>query len=49
VPIIRAGALGYVTKTIETAELVAAIARVEGGDARSVRHRRRAVTDRYTF
>jgi DNA-binding NarL/FixJ family response regulator len=33
VPIIRAGALGYVTKTIETAELVAAIERVAGGDA----------------
>jgi DNA-binding NarL/FixJ family response regulator len=33
VPMIRAGALGYVTKTIDTAELVAAIERVAGGDA----------------
>jgi DNA-binding NarL/FixJ family response regulator len=33
VPMIRAGALGYVTKTIDTAELVAAIARVAAGDA----------------
>jgi DNA-binding NarL/FixJ family response regulator len=33
VPMIRAGALGYVTKTIETAELVAAIERVAAGDA----------------
>ena len=30
---IRAGALGYVTKTIGTLELVAAIERVAGGDA----------------
>ena len=30
---IRAGALGYVTKTIDTAELVSAIERVAGGDA----------------
>ena len=33
VPMIRAGALGYVTKTIETAELAAAIRRVGAGDA----------------
>jgi DNA-binding NarL/FixJ family response regulator len=33
VPMIRAGALGYVTKTIEPAELVAAIERVAAGDA----------------
>lgn len=33
VPMIRAGALGYVTKTIDTVELVAAIERVAGGDA----------------
>jgi DNA-binding NarL/FixJ family response regulator len=33
VPMIRAGALGYVTKTIDTAELVAAIRRVAAGDA----------------
>jgi len=33
VPIIRAGALGYVTKTIGTTELVAAIERVAAGDA----------------
>jgi len=33
VPMIRAGALGYVTKTIGTAELVAAIERVAAGDA----------------
>jgi DNA-binding NarL/FixJ family response regulator len=33
VPMIRAGALGYVTKTIATAELVAAIQRVAAGDA----------------
>jgi len=33
VPMIRAGALGYVTKTIGTAELVAAIERVAVGDA----------------
>ncbi|HEX4363090.1 MAG TPA: response regulator transcription factor [Solirubrobacteraceae bacterium] len=33
VPMIRAGALGYVTKTIGTAELVGAIARVAAGDA----------------
>jgi DNA-binding NarL/FixJ family response regulator len=33
VPMIRAGALGYVTKTIDTDELVAAIARVAAGDA----------------
>ena len=33
VPMIRAGALGYVTKTIDTAELVAAIERVAAGDA----------------
>ena len=33
VPMIRAGALGYVTKTIGAAELVAAIARVAAGDA----------------
>jgi DNA-binding NarL/FixJ family response regulator len=33
VPVIRAGALGYVTKTIDTAELVAAIERVAAGDA----------------
>jgi DNA-binding NarL/FixJ family response regulator len=30
---IRAGALGYVTKTIDAAELVAAIERVAAGDA----------------
>ncbi len=33
VPMIRAGALGYVTKTISTAELLAAIERVAAGDA----------------
>jgi DNA-binding NarL/FixJ family response regulator len=33
VPMIRAGALGYVTKTIETAELLHAIRTVAGGDA----------------
>lgn len=33
VPMIRAGALGYVTKTIDTAELVAAIDRVAARDA----------------
>jgi DNA-binding NarL/FixJ family response regulator len=33
VPIIRAGAAGYVTKTIDTAELLAAIKRVAEGDA----------------
>ena len=33
VPMIRAGALGYVTKTIDTEELVAAIDRVAAGDA----------------
>lgn len=33
VPMIRAGALGYVTKTIGTDELVSAIERVAGGDA----------------
>jgi DNA-binding NarL/FixJ family response regulator len=33
VPMIRAGALGYVTKTISTADLLAAIARVAAGDA----------------
>lgn len=33
VPMIRAGALGYVTKTIGTAELLAAIERVAAGDA----------------
>jgi DNA-binding NarL/FixJ family response regulator len=33
VPMIRAGALGYVTKTIDTEELVAAIERVAAGDA----------------
>jgi DNA-binding NarL/FixJ family response regulator len=33
VPMIRAGALGYVTKTIDTEELVAAIRRVAAGDA----------------
>ena len=33
VPMIRAGALGYVTKTIDTDELVAAIERVAAGDA----------------
>jgi DNA-binding NarL/FixJ family response regulator len=33
VPMIRAGALGYVTKTIEATELVAAINRVAAGDA----------------
>lgn len=33
VPMIRAGALGYVTKTIATVELVDAIERVAGGDA----------------
>jgi DNA-binding NarL/FixJ family response regulator len=33
VPMIRAGALGYVTKTISTAELLAAIERVASGDA----------------
>jgi DNA-binding NarL/FixJ family response regulator len=33
VPMIRAGALGYVTKTIETDELAAAIRQVAAGDA----------------
>ncbi|HET6509346.1 MAG TPA: response regulator transcription factor [Baekduia sp.] len=33
VPMIRAGALGYVTKTIDTDDLVAAIRRVAAGDA----------------
>ena len=33
VPMIRAGALGYVTKTIETDELASAIRRVAAGDA----------------
>lgn len=33
VPMIRGGALGYVTKTIDTAELVAAIERVAARDA----------------
>ena len=33
VPMIRAGALGYVTKTIDTDELIAAIRRVAAGDA----------------
>jgi DNA-binding NarL/FixJ family response regulator len=33
VPMIRAGALGYVTKTIDTADLIAAIERVAAGDA----------------
>jgi DNA-binding NarL/FixJ family response regulator len=33
VPMIRAGALGYVTKTIDTAELVSAIDRVAARDA----------------
>ena len=33
VPMVRAGARGYVTKTIETAALVAAIERVQHGDA----------------
>ena len=33
VPMIRAGALGYVTKTIDTEELLAAIATVAAGDA----------------
>jgi DNA-binding NarL/FixJ family response regulator len=33
VPMIRAGALGYVTKTIDAVELVAAIERVAAGDA----------------
>jgi DNA-binding NarL/FixJ family response regulator len=33
VPMIRAGALGYVTKTIDTAELLAAIATVAAGEA----------------
>ena len=33
VPMIRAGALGYVTKTISTGELLAAIERVAAGDA----------------
>ena len=33
VPIIRAGALGYVTKTIDTGELLAAIDTVAAGDA----------------
>jgi len=33
VPMIRAGALGYATKTIDAAELVAAIERVAAGDA----------------
>jgi DNA-binding NarL/FixJ family response regulator len=33
VPMIRAGALGYVTKTIDTAELLNAVATVAAGDA----------------
>ena len=33
VPMIRAGALGYVTKTISTPELLAAIRQVAAGDA----------------
>jgi DNA-binding NarL/FixJ family response regulator len=33
VPVIRAGALGYVTKTIDTDDLLEAIARVSAGDA----------------
>jgi DNA-binding NarL/FixJ family response regulator len=33
VPMIRAGALGYVTKTIDTDELLAAVATVAAGDA----------------
>jgi DNA-binding NarL/FixJ family response regulator len=33
VPMVRAGARGYVTKTIETATLLAAIERVQHGDA----------------
>jgi DNA-binding NarL/FixJ family response regulator len=33
VPVIRAGALGYVTKTIDTAELLDAIATVAAGEA----------------
>jgi DNA-binding NarL/FixJ family response regulator len=33
VPMIRAGALGYVTKTIDTADLLAAVATVAGGEA----------------
>ncbi len=33
VPVIRAGALGYVTKTISTAELISAIERVAARDA----------------
>jgi DNA-binding NarL/FixJ family response regulator len=33
VPMIRAGALGYVTKTIDTAELLSAIATVAAGEA----------------
>lgn len=33
VPVIRAGAMGYVTKTIATDELLEAIARVSAGDA----------------
>jgi DNA-binding NarL/FixJ family response regulator len=33
VPMIRAGALGYVTKTIDTGELLAAVATVAAGDA----------------
>jgi DNA-binding NarL/FixJ family response regulator len=33
VPMIRAGALGYVTKTIETSELLHALRTVAGGDA----------------
>jgi DNA-binding NarL/FixJ family response regulator len=33
VPMIRAGALGYVTKTISTVELMAAVERVAAGDA----------------
>jgi DNA-binding NarL/FixJ family response regulator len=33
VPVIRAGAMGYVTKTIGTDELLEAIARVSAGDA----------------
>jgi DNA-binding NarL/FixJ family response regulator len=33
VPMIRAGALGYVTKTIDTADLLAAIATVAAGEA----------------
>jgi DNA-binding NarL/FixJ family response regulator len=33
VPMIRAGALGYVTKTIDTAELLASVATVANGEA----------------